>query len=124
MPEGNCLKEAARVALNTWQHHLDFLTAPHITWSLTNDDFSTEERQTLADSLLARLDERVLDLPPSRVQYPGPNYPWNEIFWPVDGSLPPLDQFVTVESFLVFNQLQVSNQDLRDLLQVWYRSVQ
>ena len=67
MPEGNCLKEAARVALNTWQHHLDFLTAPHITWSLTNNDFSMVERQTLADSVLARLDERVLDLPPSRV---------------------------------------------------------
>ena len=118
MPEGNCLKEAARVALNTWQRHLDFLTAPHIPWSLTNDDFTVEERQTLADSLLARMDERVLDLPPSRVQYPGPNLAWDERFWPLDDSLPPLDQFVNRESYLVFNQLDFSNQELRDFLQV------
>ena len=118
MPEGSCLKEAARVALNTWQRHLDFLTAPHIPWSLTNDDFTVEERQTLADSLLARMDERVLDLPPSRVQYPGPNLPWDKRFWPLDDSLPPLDQFVTRESYLVFNQLDFSNQELRDFLQV------
>ena len=118
MPEDNCLKEATRVALNTWQRHLDFLTAPHILWSLTNDDFSMEERQTLADSLLVRLDDRIIELPPSRVQYPGDNFVWNERCWPLDGSLPPLDQFVTLESFLVFNQLEISNQEIRELLQV------
>ena len=38
--------------------NLDYITGPHITWSLLNDDFSEEERQVLADALLARLDER------------------------------------------------------------------
>ena len=28
---GNCLKDAAGVALNTWERHLDYLTGPHIT---------------------------------------------------------------------------------------------
>ena len=118
MPEGNCLKDAAGVALNTWERHLDYLTGPHITWSLLNDDFSEEERQVLANALLARLDERVMDLPPSRVQYPGPALCRNEQIWPVDGSLPALDQFVTHESFLAFNVLELTDQEVRDFLQV------
>ena len=31
MPEGDCLKEAARVALNTCEGHMDYLSPPHIT---------------------------------------------------------------------------------------------
>ena len=120
MPEGHCLKEAARVALNTCERHLDYLSPPHITWSLVNDDFTVEERQVLATALLARLEERVLDLPPNRPVYPGPAFPWDNRFWPVDGSLPALDQFVSLESFLVFNILQNTNEEIQELLQVSY----
>ena len=67
MPEGDCLKEAARVALNTCEGHLDYLSPPHITWSLENADFTVEEIQVLVTALLVR----VLDLPPNRPAYPG-----------------------------------------------------
>ena len=124
MPEGNCLKDAAGVALNTWERHLDYLTGPHITWSLLNDDFTEEERQVLADALLARLDERVMNLPPSRVQYPGPAYCHDDRNWPADGSRPALDQFVTPESYLIFNVLEITDQEVRDFLQVACSAVQ
>ena len=77
----------------------------------------------LADALLARLDERVMDLPPSRVQYPGPGYCHNDQFWTADGSRPVMDQFVTLESFLVFNVLQIMDQEVRDFFEVPYSVV-
>ena len=72
MPERDCLKEAARVALNTCEGHLDYLSSPNITWSLVNDDFTVEEKQVLVIALLARLEWRVLDLPPNKPVYPCP----------------------------------------------------
>ena len=77
-----------------------------------------EERQVLATALLARLEERVLDLPPNRPVYPGPAFAWYDRFWPVDSSLPALNQFVSLESFLVLYILQNTNQEIRELLQV------
>ena len=108
MPEGNCLKDTAMVAPNTWERHLDYITGSRITWSLLNDDFSEEERQVLADALLARLDERVIDLP-DPVSWPRL---LPERFWPADGSCTALEQFVTLESFLAFNVLQLTDQEV------------
>ena len=110
------------MALNTCEGHLDYLSPPNITWSLVNDDFTVEERQVLATALLARLEERVLNLPPNRPVYLGPAFPWDHRFWPVDGSLPALDQFVSLESFLVFNILQNTNEEIRELLQVFFNT--
>ena len=68
------------MALNTCEGHLDYLSSTNITWSLVNDDFTVEEKQVLVIALLARLEERVLDLPPNRPVYPGPAFAWDDWF--------------------------------------------
>ena len=85
---------------------------------MANDDFSVEECQRLASALLNKLDERVMELPNSRISYPGPNFCWSDRFWPADGSLPDLGQFVTHESFLVFNMLKTTNEEVRHFLEI------
>jgi hypothetical protein len=110
--------EAARVGLATWERHLDYLTPQHIVWSLANEEFSNEQRERVARALLNLLPGRVWDLPPTRVAYPGPNFTTSNQFWPADGSLPWIDQFVTHNSFLVFNILSISSRILR----AWWES--
>ena len=60
MPEGDCLKEAARVALNTCEGHLDYLSPPHITWSIVNDDWPGWKRGCWTSRLT---DQSTLALP-------------------------------------------------------------
>ena len=87
--------EVAEAALRLWDRHLDYITPQHIIWSLVNDDFSDEARKKLATALLGLLDQRVRDMPPARVRYPGPNFSTGNTFWPVDGSLPALENLAT-----------------------------
>ena len=109
---------AAEEALRTWDRHLDFMTPQHIVASLVNDDFSDAERMGLARALLDLLPVRDLHLPPTRVTYPGPNFSTNPAFWPADGSLPSLNQFVDVNSFLMFNIMEIDDESLRE----WWQS--
>ena len=109
--------EVARVALETWDRHLDYLSPPHIVWSLVNDDFSDLQRERLAQALLALLPQRINPLPPGPVQPPGGqggHFALEDRFWPADGTLPDLAQFAGVESFLVFNIGEVGDEDLRE----------
>ena len=109
--------EASRAALDLWERHLDYLTPQHIPWSLVNDDFTEEERQSLANALLRLLPHRVRHMPPARVSYPGPIFSRNPHFWSQDGSLPSLELLAGPESFLIFNIAEVSDQDLREWLE-------
>ena len=112
------MRPAAEEALRTWNRHLDFLTPQHIVASLVNDDFSDAEREGLARALLDLLPARNPHLPPTRVTYPGPDFSTNPAFWPADGSLPSLRQFVTLDSFLIFNIMDFED----DELQSWWES--
>ena len=113
----NRMPQVAEEALSTWDRHLDSLTGPHVITALVDDDWSDGQRQGVARALLQLLPHRVLQLPPSRVQYPGPGFCRNPAFWPVDDSLPVLFQFVTGESFLIFNILEVTDEELREWLE-------
>jgi hypothetical protein len=68
----------------------------------------------MANTLLQLLPQRVLQLPPTRVQYPGPAFCHNLAFWPADGSLPDPAQFITQNSFLIFNIMEMTDADLRE----------
>ena len=63
------MPEASRIGLETWERHLDYLTPQNIVWSLVNDDFSDDQRESLAQALLQRLDARDISIPipPNRV---------------------------------------------------------
>ena len=106
--------EVSDAGLKLWERHLDYLTPQHVPWSLVNDDFSVEVRQSLAKALLQLLDQRVRVLPPTRVRYPGPAFCRSDEFWPADGSLPQLDLLVTQDSFLIFNIMKMEDTELRE----------
>ena len=111
--------EVARVALETWGRHLDYLTPQHIVWSLVNEDFSDSQREGLAQALLALLPQRVNPLPPGPVLPPGGrggHFCLDDRIWPVDGTLPALAQFAGEESFLAFNILELTDDDLQEWL--------
>ena len=108
------LPEVSRAALNLWDRHLDYLTPQHIPWSLVNDDFSNQEREALAKALLDLLDQRVQQMPPARVSYPGPNFCRSDQFWPQGGGLPSLALLATPASFLPLNIAEVSDEDCRE----------
>lgn len=110
----NYMKPAADEALATWNRHLDFLTPQHIVASLLCDDFSDEQREGLASALLDLLPLRNHNLPPTRVTYPGPNFAINDAFWPTNDNLPRLSQFATLDSFLIFNILEISDIHLQE----------
>ena len=107
----------ATEALKTWNRHLDFITPQHITTALTCELFTDVQREGLARALLDLLPVRVLNLPPTRVSYPGPNFATSDVFWPADLSLPELRQFVTVDSFLIPNILHITDEELTEWLE-------
>ena len=111
------MPEVARVALATWNRHLDFLTPQHIITALVDDDWSNGQRKEMARVLLELLPHRVRHLPPTRVQYPGPLFCTNEMFWPADDSLPLLAQFVTGDSFLILNIMECTDAELQEWLE-------
>ena len=108
------MPEIATEALNTWERHLDYLTPQLVVLALVCDKFSPEERNTLARALLTLLPSRDWDLPPTRVSYPGPNFTKTDNFLPSDNTMPDLGQFVTLDSFLIFNILQTSDEVLQE----------
>ena len=111
--------EVARVALETWDRHLDYLTPQNIVWSLVNDDFSDHQREGLGQALLALLPQRVNPLPPGPVLPPGGRggrFCLDDRIWPADGTLPALAQFAGEESFLAFNMLELTDVDLQEWL--------
>ena len=55
-------------------------------------------------------------LPPARVTYPGQNFTSSDTFLPADNSLPDLSQFVTGDSFLIFNIMRITDDELTDWL--------
>ena len=108
------LPDVSAAGLRLWERHLDYLTPQHIPWSLVNDDFSNESRKRLATKLLSLLDQRVDPLLPTRVSYPGPSFCTGDQFWPRLGDLPALEDLATLDSFLAFNILELSNEELRE----------
>ena len=111
------MPEAADKALATWNRHLDFLTPQHVVISLVNDQFSNLEREDMAKTLLNLLPTRNHNLPPTRVVYPGPNFSTNDAFWP-NGGFPRISQFISPDSFLIFNMMEHDN----DALRAWWQS--
>ena len=112
------MPQAADKALDTWNRHLDFLTPQHIVISLVNDQFSNFDREDMARALLNRLPNRNHNLPPTKVVYPGPNFATNDAFWPANDGFPRISQFVTLDSFLIFNMLEFEDDGLR----AWWQS--
>ena len=111
------MPEVAAEALKTWNRHLDFITPQHIITALVCDDFSDDQRAGLARALLELLPARVVQLPPIRVAYPGHNFSTNDVFWPADNALPDLHQFVTGDSFLIPNIMELTSADLQAWLE-------
>ena len=111
---GAFFPDVSRAALKLWERHLDYVTPQHIPWSLVNDDFSDEVRETLAKALLELLPHRVTELPPTRVQYPGPAFCTSDRFWPPTGGLPSLGPLASLDSFLPFNILELTDDQLRE----------
>ena len=110
------MPRVAAEALATFNRHLDYITPQNIVLALVCDKFSVEQRERLARALLSLLPNRVRALPPSRVSYPGPNFTLSDTFWPEDNTLPDISQFVTGESFLIFNILKTTDEDLTQFL--------
>ena len=108
------LPDVSTAALKLWERHLDYVTPQHIPWSLVNNDFSDNARQELAKALLELLPQRVRQLPPTRVRYPGPAFCTGDQFWPQDGGLPLLGPLATPDSFLPFNIMELTDEDLRE----------
>ena len=106
---------AAAEGLATWERHLDYITPPHIITALCDDNWDDKQRLGLAEALLKLLPEREHNLPPARVAYPGPHFCTEDVFWPEDGSLPVLSQFATLQSFLIPNIVELSD----EALQAW-----
>ena len=71
---------------------------------------------SLARKLLELLPSRVQVLLPSRISYPGPNFCTRDDFWPQDLSLPDISQFETGESFLLFNVMGISDNEIQEWL--------
>ena len=69
----------------------------------------------MALALLKLLPQRDMNLPPTKVKYPGPNFT-SDRFW-ADG-MPDLGQLARGDSFLVFNILELSNESLQE----WFQS--
>ena len=110
------MPQVAEAVLSLWNRHLDFITPQHIITVLLDEDWNNQAREGVAQRLLQLLPNRVNPLPPTRVAYPGPGFASNDNFWPPPPSLPDLDQFVSEESFLIFNILEISDQQLQDWL--------
>ena len=110
------MPRVAAEALATFERHLDYITPQNIVLALICVKFSDEQRERLARKLLSLLPNRVRVLPPSRVSYPGPNFTLSNTFWPGDNILPDISQFVTGESFLIFNILKTTDEDLTQFL--------
>ena len=111
------MPEVAAEALATWNRHLDYITPQHIILALVCDDFSVEQRERLARALLLHLPARVMQLPPTRVVYPGPNFPTNNLFWPEGNGLPDISQFATLDSFLIPNIMEMPSTELQEWLE-------
>ena len=93
------------------------MTPQLVVLALACAKFSPDQKNSLAQELLSLLPSRVMVLPPTRVSYPGPNFTTSNNFLPADNSMPPLGQFVTLDSFLIFNILQTSSEELNR----WFR---
>ena len=63
--------DVSAAALRLWERHHDYLTPQHSLWSLVNSEFSDDVRLKLGNSLLKLLPQRILELMPPRVRYPG-----------------------------------------------------
>ena len=110
------MPEVADVLLSTWDRHLDYLSPQLIVLALLSNQFSVEVKNRLRLKLLQLLPRRVHLLPPSRVSTPGPNFARGDAFWPQDNSLPDISQFVSEESFLLFNVMGLDDETLTELL--------
>ena len=106
----------AREALATWERHLDYLTPQLIVLALVCEKFSVEQKNGLARQLLSLLPSRVRVLPPTPVSPPGPNFTSSDTFLPVDNRMPDLSRLATGNSFLIFNILDITDEDLTDWL--------
>ena len=80
------------------------------------EKFSFEQKNGLARELLSLLPSRVRVLPPTRVSPPGPNFTSSDTFLPVDNTMPDLSRLATGNSFLIFNILDITDEDLTDWL--------
>ena len=107
------MPEVANEALATWERHLDYLTPQLIILGLVSDRMPVNQKNSMARELLSLLDNRPEELPPTRVAYPGPNFTRSNAFFSVDDAMPDLGGFITVESFLIFNILETTNDELR-----------
>ena len=56
-----------------------------------------------------------------RAAYPDPQFATYNQFWPVNGNLPPLAQFSTINFFLVPNLLEINDDDLRSWFEAQVR---
>ena len=80
------------------------------------EKFSVEQKNGLARQLLSLLPSRVRVLPPTPVSPPGPNFTSSDTFLPVDNRMPDLSRLATGNSFLIFNILDITDEDLTDWL--------
>ena len=103
---------SAEASLHCWNRHLNYLSPQLITFALMDEEIGNDERERLAQAILAVSDQRELEMPPSPVTVPSPNFALSDRFWPADGSIPHLDMFVTADSFLVFNILNHTTEQL------------
>ena len=111
------MPQVANELLSTWDRHLDYLSPPLIVLALLSRQFSNEVKNGLRLRLLELLPGRVDPLPTRRgVSTPGPNFAKGDAFWPQDNSLPDISQFVSEESFLIFNVMKMEDGELAELL--------
>ena len=87
-----------------------------IVLALVCKKFSVEQKNGLARQLLSLLPSRVRVLPPTPVSPPGPNFTSSDTFLPVDNRMPDLSRLATGNSFLIFNILDITDEDLTDWL--------
>ena len=100
----------ANEALATWERHLDYLTPELVVLGLACEKMPVDQKNAIARELLSLLPNRPVDLPPSRVTYPGPNFANGDNFFSAEDAFPDLGGFITLSSFLIFNILQTPNE--------------
>ena len=71
----------ANEALATWERHLDYLTPELVVLGLACEKMPVDQKNAIARELLSLLPNRPVDLPPSRVTYPGPNFAKGDHFF-------------------------------------------
>ena len=102
----------ANACLDSWNRHLDYLSPALVIFSLASKDVPIKDKKEIADALLGILTEEDIESFPPGDGYiivPGPGFAKGDKFWPDDGSLPALSQFVGRESWLLFHYLGIMN---------------